>query len=38
MKKYEKWAYNMDTCCVELKQADGTVIAIDTLIVEREFV
>ncbi len=28
----------MDTCCVELKQADGAVIAIDTLAVEREFV
>ena len=28
----------MDTCCVELKQADGTMIAIDTLAVEREFV
>lgn len=38
MKKSGKWAYNMDTCCVELKQADGTVIAIDTLAVEREFV
>ena len=38
MKKCGKWEYNMDTCCVELKQADGTVIAIDTLAVEREFV
>ena len=38
MKSWGKWAYNMDTCCVELKQADGTVIAIDTLAVEREFV
>ena len=38
MKKYEEWTYNMDTCCVELKQADGTIIAIDTLAVEREFV
>jgi hypothetical protein len=38
MKKYRKWEYNMDTCCVELKQADGTVIAIDSLAVEREFV
>ena len=28
----------MDTCCVELKQADGTVFAINTLAVEREFV
>jgi len=38
MKKCGKWEYNMDTCCVELKQADGTVIAIDALAVEREFV
>ncbi len=38
MKSCGKWDYNMDTCCVELKQADGTVIAIDTLAVEREFV
>ena len=38
MKKYGKWEYNMDTCCVELKQAEWTVIAIDTLAVEREFV
>ena len=38
MKKCGKWEYNMDTCCVELKQPDGTMIAIDTLAVEREFV
>ena len=38
MKKCGKWEYNMDTCCVELKHADGKVIAIDTLAVEREFV
>ena len=38
MKKCGKWEYNMDTACVEMKQADGTVIAIDTLAVEREFV
>jgi hypothetical protein len=38
MKKWGKWEYIMDTCCVELKQADGAVIAIDTLAVEREFV
>ena len=37
MKSWGKWAYNMDICCVELKQEDGTVIAIDTLAVEREF-
>ena len=38
MKTCGEWEYNTDTCCVELKQADGTVIAIDTLAVEREFV
>ena len=38
MKKCGKWEYNMDTACVEMKRPDGTVIAIDTLIVEREFV
>ena len=38
MKKCGKWEYNMETCYVELKQADGTVIAIDTLDVECEFV
>ena len=38
MKSCGKWAYNMDTCCVEMKRADGTVIAINTLAVEREFV
>ena len=29
--------YNMDTACVELKYADGSMIAIDTNAVEREF-
>ena len=38
MKKSGIWEYNMDTCCVEMRQTDGTVIAIDTLTVEREFV
>jgi hypothetical protein len=38
MKKYGKWENNMDTACVEMKQPDGTVIAINTLAVEREFV
>ena len=28
----------MDTACVEARRPDGTVIAIDTLAVEREFV
>ena len=38
MKKCGKWEYNMDTACVEIKHPDGTMIAIDTLAVEREFV
>ena len=29
-------AYNMDNCCVELKFADGSMIAIDTIAVENE--
>ena len=32
------WTYNMDTACVEARYPDGTLIAIDTLAVEREFV
>ena len=28
--------YNMDNCCVELKFADGSMIAIDTIAVENE--
>ena len=32
------WAFNMDTACVESRRADGSVIAIYTLAVEREFV
>jgi len=32
------WTYNMDTACVEARWSDGTLIAIDTLAVEREFV
>ncbi len=28
--------FNMDTACVELKYADGTMIAIDTIAVENE--
>ena len=38
MKKCGEWEYNMDTSCVEMKRPDGTMIAIDTLAVEREFV
>lgn len=29
-------AFNMDTACVELKFADGRIIAIDTIAVENE--
>ena len=29
-------AFNMDTACVELKFADGSTIAIDTIAVENE--
>ena len=36
--KTELWTYNMDTACVEARRPDGTVIAIDTLGVEREYV
>ena len=32
------WTYNMDTACVETRCPDGTLIAIDTLAVEREYV
>ena len=38
MRKCGKWEYNMDTACVEMKRPDGTVNAIDTLAVERDFV
>lgn len=36
MKKIRKCKYNMDTACVELVFADGTLIAIDTITVENE--
>ena len=36
--KPEFWTYNLDTACVEAQYPDGTVIAIDTIAVEREFV
>ena len=29
-------AFNMDTACVELKFFDGSIIAIDTIAVEKE--
>ena len=37
MNKLLSCEYNMDIACVELKYADGTMIAIDTNAVEREF-
>lgn len=36
MKTLISFAYNMDRCCVELKFADGSMIAIDTIAVENE--
>ena len=36
MKTLISCAYNMDNCCVELKLADGSMIAIDTISVENE--
>ena len=36
MKKIRKCEFNMDTTCVELVFADGTLIAIDTITVENE--
>ena len=35
-KKLLSCAFNMDTACVELKYADGTLISIDTIAVENE--
>ena len=36
MKALISCAYNMDNCCVELKFASGSMIAIDTIAVENE--
>ncbi len=36
MAKLISCAFNMDTACVELRCADGTMIAIDTIAVENE--
>jgi len=36
MKTLISCAYNMDSCCVELKFTDGSMIAIDTIAVENE--
>ena len=35
--KPELWTYNIDTACVEGRCPDDTLIAIDTIAVEREF-
>ena len=36
MKRLISCEFNMDTACVELKYSDGSMIAIDTIAVERE--
>ena len=36
MKTLISCAYNIDNCCVELKFADRSIIAIDTIAVENE--
>ena len=36
MKTLISCAYNMDNCCVEVKFSDGSMIAIDTIAVEKE--
>ena len=36
MKALLSCAYNMDTCCVELKFSDGGMIVINTIAVENE--
>jgi len=36
MKTLLTCAYNIDTCCVELKFSDGSMLAIDTIAVENE--
>ena len=36
MKTLISCAYNIDNCCVELKFADRSMIAIDTIAVENE--
>ena len=36
MKTLISCAYNMDNCCVEVKFSDGSMIAIDTIVVENE--
>ena len=36
MKTLISCEFNMDTACVELKYADGTMLSIDTIAVENE--
>lgn len=36
MKKLISCEFNMDTACVEMKFADGSMISIDTIAVENE--
>ena len=36
MKRLISCEFNMDTACVELKYSDGSMIAIDTIVVENE--
>ena len=36
MKRLLSCEFNMDTACVELKYADGSMISIDTIAVENE--
>lgn len=38
MDRLISYEFNMDTACVELKFADGGMIAIDTIAVENEAV
>jgi len=35
-KKLISYEYNFDNCCVELKFSDGSMVAIDTIAVEKE--
>ena len=37
MKKLKSCEFNLDTNCVELKCADGTMISIDAIAVENEY-
>ncbi len=37
IKQITSYGFNMDTACVELRFLDGTMLAIDTIAVEKEF-